>query len=246
MHPGKDQGTYRILFKGLRKNTVINRNYTVRPVFEEGSDYKSAMKVFDRQFRNYQEEKKLREAEEKRRALEAEKLVKENMKKIQKQQLKPARIIKVPNNSDLNPEPVASNAHVTDPNLNYQFVIKKLGWANIDRLFHLSTTDQVKLVTRISNISSFHRIYVTLVLPKRQMYIPGYQKRDLTYNFSHGDMEVLKLPVGDPATVVASCEQNGQLYLATQSFNISRAVNISLELKPTDSEQLKASMKSLF
>ena len=94
---------------------------------------------------------------------------------------------------------VGYNSFQEDPNTHYIFEVKSLGWANIDRLYDNPATREVKLITSIENNQDFKLVYVTLIT--ESMYLPGYQKKDGTYSFSHDDQEPQSLPVGSPATI---------------------------------------------
>jgi hypothetical protein len=133
------------------------------------------------------------------------------------------------------------NSFAQDRNTNYIFSIKKLGWANIDRLLEDPRTIEVDFVTSIENQKDFKFIYITLLT--QQMYIPGYQKRDNTFCFSHSDQEKQELPVGEVATILATAYKNDKPYFAIKKIKIERKQTISFKLIETTKDKLKADLQ---
>ncbi|MBI1227154.1 MAG: hypothetical protein GC192_18125 [Bacteroidetes bacterium] len=130
-----------------------------------------------------------------------------------------------------------NNLFAEDRKTNYIFSIKKLGWANIDRLLKDPRTKDVELITSIDNENDFKFIYVTLVT--QNMYLPGYQKKDNTFCFSHNDDEKQQLPVGEIATILATAYKNDKPYFAIQKIKIRDKQTIKFKLEETTSEKLK-------
>jgi len=135
-----------------------------------------------------------------------------------------------------------TNSFNEDKNAHYIFSLKKLGWANIDRLLEDPRTKEVELITSIENQSDFTFIYVTLVTQK--MYLPGYQKQDNTFSFSHGDDEPQQLPVGETATIIATAYKNNKPYFAIQKITITDKQTITFKLIETTVEKLKADLQA--
>lgn len=129
------------------------------------------------------------------------------------------------------------NSFAEDRNTNYIFSIKKLGWANIDRLLEDPSTQEVELITSIGNHSEFKFIYVTLIT--QNMYLPGYQKKDNTFCFSHSDEEKQQLPIGEKATILATAYVDGKPYFAIEKITISEKQTVSFNLSATTKEKLK-------
>lgn len=134
------------------------------------------------------------------------------------------------------------NSFAEDTKTNYIFSIKKLGWANIDRLLEDPRTKEVELITSIENQSEFKFIYVTLITKK--MYLPGYQKKGKTFCFSHNDEEKQQLPVGETATILATAYKNDKPYFAIQSITITDKQIVKFKLEETTAEKLKKDLQA--
>lgn len=134
------------------------------------------------------------------------------------------------------------NSFAEDRKTNYIFSIKKLGWANIDRLLQDPRTKEVELITSIDNQSDFRFIYVTLIT--QNMYLPGYQKKDDTFCFSHNDEEKQQLPVGETATILATAYKNDKPYFAIQKITITDKQTVKFKLVETTAEKLKEDLQA--
>lgn len=133
------------------------------------------------------------------------------------------------------------NSFETDYQTNYIFSVKKLGWANIDRLLEDPRTTEVEFITSVENQSDFKYVYVTLITQK--MYLPGYQKKDNTYSFSHGDDEKQQLPVGESATILATAYKNDKPYFAIKKIKIDKKQTVSFKLVETTKNKLKEDLQ---
>jgi hypothetical protein len=98
-------------------------------------------------------------------------------------------------------------------------------------------TKEVKLITLVNNESEFKFIYVSLITQK--MYLPGYQKKDGTFCFSHNDEEKQQLPVGETATILATAYVDGKPYFAIEKITIKEKQTVSFNLIATTQEKLK-------
>jgi hypothetical protein len=136
-----------------------------------------------------------------------------------------------------------SNYFQVDPATNYIFSMKKLGWANIDRLLDDPRTKDVDMIVSIDNQKDFGSVYITMIVPDRKMYLPGYQKADETYSFTHGDFENPKLPVGADAIIMATAYKNDKPFFVLKKIKISEKQNISFHLEETTMDKLKAQLK---
>lgn len=103
------------------------------------------------------------------------------------------------------------NSFIEDDATSYIFSLKKLGWANIDRLMDDARTEEVNLITSIENSTDFQFVYISLITKK--MYLPGYKKKDGTYSFAHDDTEEQLLPVGETAIILATAYKEGKPFL---------------------------------
>jgi len=139
--------------------------------------------------------------------------------------------------------PKGNNFYQTDFRTSYIFTVKKLGWANIDRLYDDLRTKEVDLVTQIENHGEFKTVYVTMLINK--MYIPGYQKVDETYAFTHFDSEKARLPIGQSATILATAYKNNVPYFAIKKITITQKQNVSFKLIETTMEKLKTELKKI-
>jgi len=128
-----------------------------------------------------------------------------------------------------------------DKNTHYIFELKKLGWANIDRLLDDPRTKEVELITSIENQGDFKFVYVTLIT--QRMYLPGYQKKDNTFCFSHNDEEPQELPVGETASIIATAYKDDKVYFAIQKITIAEKQTVTIKLMETTVEKLKAALK---
>ena len=76
------------------------------------------------------------------------------------------------------------------------------------------------------------------------MYLPGYQRKDDTYCFSHGDDEEMNLPVGETVIILATAYKNEQPYFAMKKIIISERQSLSMSLVGTTKEKLKQDLLS--
>ncbi|MGB6037019.1 MAG: hypothetical protein WBG42_12175, partial [Cryomorphaceae bacterium] len=130
-----------------------------------------------------------------------------------------------------------TNSYVTDQNVYYIFKLKNLGWANIDRLYSDPRTEEVDLLASVSNESDFNFVYTTLVT--QSMYLPGYQKKDESFSFTHGDYESTQLPIGEEATVIATACKDGKTYFGYQTIEIKKKQNVKIELKESSKNKIE-------
>lgn len=137
---------------------------------------------------------------------------------------------------------IGTNYFSVDKHTAYIFELKKLGWANIDRLYNDPRTQSVTLDTEISNSKDFDKIYITLVVCN--MYLPGYQKKDGSFAFTHGDYEKAKLPIGAKALIFATAYKNNIPYFDIIETTIKSKERIDLKLQKTTEDALKEKLKS--
>lgn len=121
--------------------------------------------------------------------------------------------------------------------------MKKLGWANIDRLFNDSRTEQIELVVNVVGHEDYDNIYTSMIFKKQGMYLPGYQKKDQSFSFTHGDYEKTALPVGEVATVLITAYKDGIPFLGSETFTIKQEQSFDLELTATSVEGLKKELE---
>jgi hypothetical protein len=131
------------------------------------------------------------------------------------------------------------NTFNVDEKTNYVFAVKQLGWANIDRLLNDKRTRPVELITNVSNNEGMEQLCITLVMKSHGMYLPGYQQKNGSYGFSHGDYEQMRLPVGATATVLCTATKDGQPWYALQEITIAATGSVDLTLVPTADAELR-------
>jgi hypothetical protein len=136
-----------------------------------------------------------------------------------------------------------ANYATIDPNTAYIFSAKQLGWVNIDAFYNDERRKEVLLKVTIENINEFKakNIYVSMVIQK--VFLPGYQRMDNCYGFSHGDDTPTELPLGEQATVIATANNAGKLYFSKQTFSIQNEQNITLKLAETTKEELRIALQ---
>jgi len=131
------------------------------------------------------------------------------------------------------------NGFVEDFNTSYIFSVKKLGWANIDKLFNHPKSEEVKMLATIINEDEFGYVFTSLILPEEKMYIPGYQKSDNSFGFTHNDSEQLVLPVGAEAIIMATAYKDEKPYFNLKKIIIKPEMKFSFNLNETNVEDLK-------
>ncbi|MBL8002899.1 MAG: hypothetical protein JNL05_13170 [Flavobacteriales bacterium] len=136
-----------------------------------------------------------------------------------------------------------TNQFKVDPAANYIFQVKQLGWANIDRLMYDKRSRPVDIVTRIDN-KEVGDVSISMVVKSHGMFLPGYEMKNGSYSFSHGDFEPMKLPVGVKAIVLATAYRDGRPHLAMQEITISEKLNVDLHLEPIGADDLRKELEA--
>ena len=131
------------------------------------------------------------------------------------------------------------NGFVEDYNTSYIFSVKKLGWANIDKLFSDPKSEEVEMLAQIDNQNEFGFVFTSLLLPEQSMYIPGYQKKDNSYGFTHNDAEKLVLPIGSKAFILATSYKDDKPFFKIKTITIEKNMKFSFALDETTPEELK-------
>jgi len=135
------------------------------------------------------------------------------------------------------------NGFVEDFNTNYIFSVKKLGWANIDRLYSNPKSEEIDIIVTVDNSEEFGYVFTSLILPEYSMYIPGYQKKNNNFNFSHNDSEKMVLPIGAKATVMATAYKGDTPYFCVKNIIIDNKLDLSMNLKKTSLVELKKELE---
>ncbi len=112
----------------------------------------------------------------------------------------------------------------------YSFGMKKLGWANIDRL-----SDGAKKMffnAHVDAVSAGDEVKVSLMIPGRSIYIPGYKRPNGDYSFTHGESEQqANYPVGEEAYIVAKSGKDKNFKYAVKKIVLGTNAIESLALK---------------
>jgi hypothetical protein len=132
------------------------------------------------------------------------------------------------------------NSFRVDPNIapTFNFSVKKMGWANIDRLYSDRRSKPVNITTRIAS-DSFRDVYITMAIPQLNMFIPGYKKADNTYGFSHTDAEQQVLPIGQKVFIIATAYQRNQYYFCIRDYKIQEQGKLILNMEASGTEAVK-------
>ena len=134
------------------------------------------------------------------------------------------------------------NGFVEDYNTSYIFSVKKLGWANIDKLFSDPNSEEVEMLAQIDNQNEFGFVFTSLLLPEQNMYIPGYQKKDNSYCFTHNDNENLVLPIGSKAFLLATAYKDDKPFFKIKKITIEKNMKFNFALDVTTAEELKKAL----
>ena len=134
------------------------------------------------------------------------------------------------------------NGFVEDYNTSYIFSVKKLGWANIDKLFSDPKSEEVEMLAQIDNQNEFGFVFTSLLLPEQNMYIPGYQKKDNSYCFTHNDNEKLVLPIGSKAFLLATAYKDDKPFFKINKITIEKNMKFNFALDETTAEELKKAL----
>ena len=95
------------------------------------------------------------------------------------------------------------------------------------------------MIADVMNQEAFGYVFTSLILPERNVYIPGYQRQDSTFGFTHNDLEPLVLPLGAEAILMATAYKDEKPYFKLKKFTISAEQTITFELLETTAEELK-------
>ncbi len=223
-------GLYTIYFSGLNNGGLVEKNYKVSPVFEAGSDYKAAMEKYNQKYKEF---------ENKKEAIEKQRIENEKQQKLAREKDEEKRKIEIAEQQKLQKES-GLNPYITDPNTYYIFNLNKFGWTNIDKLYSNPNCQVVDLNTRIENQDEFNNIFISMIFEKENVNLTGYEKKDKTYGFTGGDFEKAILPVGEKAIIVATAYKNEKPFFAILKITINKKQNVSLQMVETTIEKLKA------
>ncbi|UKN02795.1 hypothetical protein K6119_04600 [Paracrocinitomix mangrovi] len=93
-----------------------------------------------------------------------------------------------------------SNSHVLSHDVQNAFTMNQMGWANVDRI---AGGKYMRLNAEVATPDSLEGFDLSLIIPAQNIFIPGYEKMDGKYSFTHGDGErQMRLPEGEKAYIV--------------------------------------------
>lgn len=99
----------------------------------------------------------------------------------------------------------------------YKFGMKALGWANIDRLY--GSGAPIVLNAHVEGIASRVLATVSLLIPGRGIYLPGYKRPNGDYSFTHGENEqAMAYPQGEHAYILAKTGSGNDMMFALQEI----------------------------
>jgi hypothetical protein len=75
------------------------------------------------------------------------------------------------------------------------------------------------------------------------LYLPGYQKKDKTYSFTHGDYEKAKLPIGESMTILATAYKDNKPFFAYKKIVVSEKQTINLKVEEITKDELKKKLE---
>lgn len=130
---------------------------------------------------------------------------------------------------------IGSNSGVIPSGMANTFKMKKLGWANVDCLARGENVKKIKYNVAQNVIDSLANFSISLIVPSKRIFIPGYEKKDGDYSFTHGDSEdMAPMPVGENAFIIAMGEKDGETYFEMKKVKIGQREVETLALRKTD------------
>jgi hypothetical protein len=115
------------------------------------------------------------------------------------------------------------------------FKMEKMGWANVDRLAKMNNTKLLSFNVAQDKVDSLQNFTISLVVPKKNIFLPGFQRNNGTYAFTHGEYEDrVPMPVGEKAYVIALGEKNGDTYFQMKEVRFGDRPVEHLSIAKTD------------
>ncbi|MBI3511681.1 MAG: hypothetical protein HY064_13550 [Bacteroidetes bacterium] len=126
----------------------------------------------------------------------------------------------------------------------YSFGMKKLGWANVDRLMHNCGANDVATFfnAHLDGINSNENPQVSLLIPDQEIFIPGYKRPNGDYSFTHGEQEQEAFyPKGTTAYIFARTGDGNKLRYVLKKFVMGENKIENATLAPgTENEMIRA------
>jgi hypothetical protein len=123
----------------------------------------------------------------------------------------------------------------------YSFGMKKLGWANVDRL--AGTGNRIRFNAHVDGFSKDEAPVVSLLIPSRGIYLPGYRRPNGDYSFTHGEYELTAdYPKGEHAFILARIGSGNNLKYGLKEVifdgNVTESVSMQRGTEAELAEQL--------
>lgn len=120
------------------------------------------------------------------------------------------------------------------------FYISRLGWYNVDRYYFAEGIEGSKLKV-VTDISSLKSTRVFLVMKSFNLVLEGYQKSEKGFDFSGRPKSSVRLPLGEPALIVAiGIDDQKQIHLAFEELIIDKTPkSVSLKMENTGSVNME-------
>jgi len=131
-----------------------------------------------------------------------------------------------------------------DNTLKYVMNTKRLGWANIDCLYHDPRSREITFITEVNGNKEFDDVYISMMFKTKRVYLAGYEKANGTYSFTHGDYENPVMPVGEKATIMVSAHKDGKQYFDVQDITISDNTFVNMQPSVATMEEVKLKVKN--
>lgn len=128
----------------------------------------------------------------------------------------------------------------------YSFGMKKLGWANVDCLYHSANTVSMVFNARIKGVQDAANTKVSLLLPGRGIFISGYRRPNGDYSFTHGEYEqTVPWPNGAEAYILAREGEGENLRFGLKKISMCQNSIEELEMKAGTQAELDIAMGNL-
>lgn len=126
----------------------------------------------------------------------------------------------------------------------YSFGMKKLGWANVDRL--CGTGTPMVFNAHIDALSANGNPTVSLLIPGRGIFLPGYRRPNGDYSFTHGEYEqTAAYPKGEVAYILARSGTGNDLVYGLKQVILGTNTIESLTMKKGTEEMLAKEMGNM-
>lgn len=126
----------------------------------------------------------------------------------------------------------------------YSFGMNKLGWANVDRLY--GSGAPMKFNAHVDGIRADETPTVSLLIPGRGIFLPGYRRPNGDYSFTHGENELTSAyPRGEVAYILARSGSGDNVHYGVKQVVLGINAIESLEMKDGTEAQLAAELGNL-